>query len=160
MIAAYEEAIAQGIGAVTFEGKMIDVPVVERAKALLAQAERFAVPANPGGGQLEESKMRSRIVRAAARPTKKAPAANFTGLVLQDEVFLPEAPSRMRASKVTFTPGARTNWHTHAVGQVLHVLSGGGRYQIEGDPVQVLLTGDTVVIPQRPATGMAARRIA
>jgi len=83
--------------------------------------------------------MRSRIVRAAARPTKTAPVANFTGLVLQDEVFVPEAPSRMRASKVTFTPGARTNWHTHAVGQVLHVLSGVGRYQIEGDPVQVLL---------------------
>jgi len=41
MIAAYDAAIAQGIGAVTFEGKMIDVPVVERAKALLAQAERF-----------------------------------------------------------------------------------------------------------------------
>jgi quercetin dioxygenase-like cupin family protein len=74
-------------------------------------------------------------VRAAARPTKKAPAANFTGLVLQDEVFVPEAPSRMRASKVTFTPGAHTNWHTHAVGQVLHVLSGVGRYQIEGEPV-------------------------
>jgi citrate lyase subunit beta / citryl-CoA lyase len=42
MIAAYDEATARGIGAVTFEGKMIDVPVVERAKALLAQAERFA----------------------------------------------------------------------------------------------------------------------
>ena len=42
MIAAYDAALAQGIGAVTFEGKMIDVPVVERAKALLAQAERFA----------------------------------------------------------------------------------------------------------------------
>jgi citrate lyase subunit beta/citryl-CoA lyase len=42
MIAAYEEAIEQGIGAVTFEGKIIDVPVVQRANALLAQAERFA----------------------------------------------------------------------------------------------------------------------
>src|SRR5262249_15901887 len=42
MIAAYDEAIARGIGAVTFEGKMIDVPVVERAKAMLALAERFA----------------------------------------------------------------------------------------------------------------------
>ena len=83
--------------------------------------------------------MRSRIVRAAARPTKKAPVANFTGVVLQDEVFVPEAPSRMRASKVTFAPGARTNWHTHAVGQVLHVLSGVGRYQLEGEPIQVLL---------------------
>jgi citrate lyase subunit beta/citryl-CoA lyase len=42
MIAAYDDAMARGIGAVTFEGKMIDVPVVEREKALLRQAERFA----------------------------------------------------------------------------------------------------------------------
>jgi citrate lyase subunit beta/citryl-CoA lyase len=42
MIGAYDEAVARGIGAVTFEGKMIDVPVVERAKAMLALAERFA----------------------------------------------------------------------------------------------------------------------
>jgi citrate lyase subunit beta/citryl-CoA lyase len=42
MIAAYDEVIARGIGAVTFEGKMIDVPVVEREKALLRQAERLA----------------------------------------------------------------------------------------------------------------------
>jgi citrate lyase subunit beta/citryl-CoA lyase len=40
MIAAYETAIAAGFGAVTFEGKMIDVPVVERAKELLRRAQR------------------------------------------------------------------------------------------------------------------------
>ena len=40
LIAAYEGAKAKGLGAVTFEGKMIDVPVVERAKALLARARR------------------------------------------------------------------------------------------------------------------------
>ena len=34
--------MADGVGAVTFEGKMIDVPVVERERALLRQAERFA----------------------------------------------------------------------------------------------------------------------
>jgi citrate lyase subunit beta/citryl-CoA lyase len=33
MVAAYDAAMAQGLGAVTFEGKMIDVPVVERAEA-------------------------------------------------------------------------------------------------------------------------------
>jgi quercetin dioxygenase-like cupin family protein len=91
--------------------------------------------------------MRSRIVRASARPTRIAPASNFTGTVLNDEVFAPEQPSRLRASRVSFTPGARTNWHTHAVGQILHVLSGVGRYQLEGEQVQVLLPGDTVVIP-------------
>jgi citrate lyase subunit beta/citryl-CoA lyase len=47
MIAAYDEVMARGIGAVTFEGKMIDVPVVEREKALLRQAERFAARRAP-----------------------------------------------------------------------------------------------------------------
>jgi citrate lyase subunit beta/citryl-CoA lyase len=47
MIAAYDEVMARGIGAVTFEGKMIDVPVVEREKALLRQAERFAARRHP-----------------------------------------------------------------------------------------------------------------
>ncbi len=40
MVDAYATAKAQGLGAVAFEGKMIDVPVVERAEALLRQAER------------------------------------------------------------------------------------------------------------------------
>jgi citrate lyase subunit beta/citryl-CoA lyase len=42
MLATFDAAVAQGIGAVAFEGSMIDVPVVERAKALLARAERLA----------------------------------------------------------------------------------------------------------------------
>ena len=38
MVAAYDAALAAGTGAVAFEGKMIDVPVVERARAVLARA--------------------------------------------------------------------------------------------------------------------------
>jgi len=45
MIAVYDAAIAQGLGAVTFEGTMIDVPVVERARAVLAWADRLAARA-------------------------------------------------------------------------------------------------------------------
>ena len=41
MVAAYDDALAKGLGAVTFEGKMIDVPVVQRAKAMLAVAAKF-----------------------------------------------------------------------------------------------------------------------
>jgi quercetin dioxygenase-like cupin family protein len=48
---------------------------------------------------------------------------------------------------VSFTPGARTAWHTHPVGQTLYCLSGAGRVQREGEPVQELHPGDTVVIP-------------
>lgn len=91
--------------------------------------------------------MKSRIVKASTGSTKLAPADKFVGQVLQDQVFEPEDPSRLRITRVTFTPGGRTNWHTHAVGQVLYVLSGVGRYQLEGEPVQEILPGDTVIIP-------------
>ena len=43
------------------------------------------------------------IQRAQARPTKLAPADKFTGAVWQDEVLVGEAPSRMRATNVSFT---------------------------------------------------------
>jgi citrate lyase subunit beta / citryl-CoA lyase len=35
VVAAYDKALAEGVGAVTVDGKMIDVPVVERAQALV-----------------------------------------------------------------------------------------------------------------------------
>ncbi|RAI57907.1 HpcH/HpaI aldolase/citrate lyase family protein [Roseicella frigidaeris] len=38
MVTAFESALAQGLGAVAFEGQMIDEPVVERARRLLARA--------------------------------------------------------------------------------------------------------------------------
>ena len=48
-------------------------------------------------------------------------------------VTAPE-PARVRAVMVTFEPGARTAWHTHPLGQTLHVLSGAGLAQIWGGP--------------------------
>ena len=87
------------------------------------------------------------VLRAAARATKQAPAANFTGTVFSDEVVVGKTPSRMRASVVSFTPGARTAWHSHPVGQTLYCLSGAGRVQFAGQPVQALHPGDTVIIP-------------
>lgn len=91
--------------------------------------------------------MKPRIMRASSRPTNIAGKDSFVGTVLQDQVWVPEGPSRLRATRVTFTPGARTNWHQHAVGQVLYVLSGVGRYQLDGGPVETISAGDTVVIP-------------
>jgi citrate lyase subunit beta / citryl-CoA lyase len=43
VVAAYDKALAEGVGAVTVDGKMIDVPVVERAKALLEREAAIAV---------------------------------------------------------------------------------------------------------------------
>jgi citrate lyase subunit beta/citryl-CoA lyase len=42
MIAAYDEAYAQGLGAVQFEGAMIDVPVVNRARNVVNRAKALA----------------------------------------------------------------------------------------------------------------------
>jgi quercetin dioxygenase-like cupin family protein len=88
-----------------------------------------------------------KVIRAGARPTNTAPAANFTGTVFSDQVVVGNEPSRMRASVVSFTPGARTAWHSHPVGQTLYCLSGAGRVQREGEKVQELRPGDVVLIP-------------
>lgn len=42
IVEAYEEAIDRGIGAITVDGWMIDVPVAERARRTLARAEAIA----------------------------------------------------------------------------------------------------------------------
>jgi citrate lyase subunit beta / citryl-CoA lyase len=42
VVAAYDKALAEGVGAVTVDGRMIDVPVVERAKLLLAREAAIA----------------------------------------------------------------------------------------------------------------------
>jgi quercetin dioxygenase-like cupin family protein len=87
------------------------------------------------------------VVRASERTTKQGAASTFTGTVFQDEVVVGTAPSRMRASVVSFTPGARTAWHAHPVGQTLYCLSGVGRICFKGEKPQVLNPGDTVMIP-------------
>jgi citrate lyase subunit beta/citryl-CoA lyase len=42
IVAAYDAALAAGNGAIALDGAMIDVPVADRARALLARAESFA----------------------------------------------------------------------------------------------------------------------
>jgi quercetin dioxygenase-like cupin family protein len=58
--------------------------------------------------------------------TAKALASNFTGDVYINPIYRGEEPSRMIVSLVRFAPGARNNWHSHAVGQTLHVTDGVG----------------------------------
>ena len=87
------------------------------------------------------------VIRAGARTTRRGAAETFTGVVFQDPVITAEAPSRMGGSVVTFTPGARTAWHSHPVGQTLFCLSGVGRICFKGEKPQVLNPGDTVNIP-------------
>ena len=87
------------------------------------------------------------ITRNGSRPSGKGAADYFTGSVRQDPVITAPEPARVRAVMVSFEPGARTAWHTHPLGQTLFVVSGLGRAQVWGGPVQEIGPGDTVWIP-------------
>src|SRR6266702_8892412 len=84
---------------------------------------------------------------SGSRPTRRAPPEYFTGTVLQDPIIATAAPARLVANRVSFEPGARTAWHTHPLGQTLHVLYGVGRVQAKGGPIREIRAGDTVWIP-------------
>lgn len=81
------------------------------------------------------------------QPSTKGPAQMFTGDVWFDVVARGEEPSRIRVNTVRFAPCARTAWHTHAVGQTLHVTDGIGLVQARGGEVVVMHPGDTVHTP-------------
>lgn len=81
---------------------------------------------------------------AGSRAATQGPAAWFTGEVTVTPVIEAPAPARLRAALVSFAPGARTHWHTHPLGQAIHVLSGRGLAQREGGPLIGLEPGDSV----------------
>ena len=83
----------------------------------------------------------------SVRPTVKTPAENFTGDVYLTPIANGTAPSRMTIALVRFTPGARTNWHSHAVGQTLHITEGVGLVGTRDGSVLRVRAGDTVVCP-------------
>ena len=84
------------------------------------------------------------IKRAGSQPSARGPADWFTGTVRIDPLFPVREPARAAANTVTFEPGARTAWHTHPLGQTLIVLSGCGRVQREGGPIEEIRPGDVV----------------
>ena len=83
---------------------------------------------------------------AAERPTTRGPAEFFTGEVWMDEIATLPEPGLAHALRVHFTPGARTAWHVHPRGQILHIVEGVGRVQGEDGPARQVRPGDTVVI--------------
>ncbi len=87
------------------------------------------------------------IHRAGSRESKKASSDYFTGTVWQDPIIEATEPARVRALRVAFEPGARTAWHTHPLGQTLHVMSGIGLIGLRNETPQLIKNGDTIWIP-------------
>src|SRR5437867_4344236 len=109
-----------------------------------ALRRRRAAPHVQRRAALESSETQMNITRAGSEPSNKGPADWFTGTVRIDPLFSANAPARAAAAAVTFEPGARTAWHTHPLGQTLIVVSGLGRVQREGGPVEEIRPGDVV----------------
>jgi quercetin dioxygenase-like cupin family protein len=76
--------------------------------------------------------------------TMAGPSEWFTGAVYVDAVAAPSEASRVQASSVHFTPGARTAWHTHPHGQTIFVTEGVGLCRRRGGPIEVIRPGDRV----------------
>lgn len=81
------------------------------------------------------------------QPTAKAADTTFTGDVYATPIHRGDDPSRLVVNLVHFTPGARTHWHSHAVGQTLHVVEGVGLVGNRDGDVLRMRTGDTVQTP-------------
>jgi len=77
-------------------------------------------------------------------PTTPGSGDWFTGAVYLDVVAAPSEISRVQASSVHFTPGARTAWHTHPNGQTIYVTEGVGLAQRRGGQIEVIRPGDRV----------------
>lgn len=88
------------------------------------------------GGEME-------ITRNVA-DTNPGPSDWFTGAVYIDAVAAPRQGSRLAASSVHFTPGARTAWHTHPHGQTIWVTEGIGLCQRRGGSIEAIRPGDRV----------------
>ena len=78
------------------------------------------------------------------RDSEQGPAENFTGIAWMDKIAIPSEAAPVAVYSVHFTPGARTAWHAHPRGQVLHVTKGAGLVQARGGDVTEIRAGDTV----------------
>jgi quercetin dioxygenase-like cupin family protein len=64
--------------------------------------------------------------------------------------FVGGAPSRpdsedIRALRLRFEPGSRSNWHSHSNWQIIAAEEGRGRTQVRGEPLQEMLPGEPAV---------------
>jgi quercetin dioxygenase-like cupin family protein len=81
-------------------------------------------------------------------PTTKNPATQFTGDVWLDPIAFPrDEGQRIVVARVRFAPGARTAWHSHALGQTLHVTQGILWTQSRGEPKVEAYPGQTLYCP-------------
>ncbi len=81
----------------------------------------------------------------AAAVWNPSPAEHFTGAVWNHR--LSEVEDGLTMIAVQFSPGARSDWHSHPTGQVLYVVSGAGLVQTDDGTTVEVSPGDVVYAP-------------
>jgi quercetin dioxygenase-like cupin family protein len=84
------------------------------------------------------------ISRNESRPAARGPAETFTGDVNVKPLFDINDSRDFSSAEVSFTPCARTAWHTHPGGQTLIVTAGTGWVQEWGGTKQQISAGDVI----------------
>lgn len=79
--------------------------------------------------------------------TVKAPPTNFTGDVYVTPAKAADEDVHLIVATVRFTPGARTNWHSHINGQALLITEGEGVLVNRAGKVAHVRQGDMVWTP-------------
>lgn len=87
------------------------------------------------------------IFKDGTYATTKIENTTFTGIAWMKNLIVPHEPSKIYSAQVTFEPGARTNWHSHAKGQSLIVTEGTGYVQEWGKEIQEIHAGDVIWCP-------------
>lgn len=81
-------------------------------------------------------------------PTTKNSAEQFTGDVWLDPIASPrDEGQRMIVARVRFAPSARSAWHSHALGQTLHITQGVAWVQSRGQEKVEATAGQTLYCP-------------
>lgn len=88
-----------------------------------------------------------KVTRAGSIASEKGPSTTFTGTVRRDPLPKAELPGRVALGSVTFEPCARTDWHTHPLGQLLIVTAGCGWAQSWNGPIEEVRPGDVIWTP-------------
>jgi len=87
------------------------------------------------------------ISRRYTRSASAGPAETFTGEVSVMPLFSANDARNLSGAQVTFSPCARSAWHSHPAGQTLLVTAGTGWVQEWGKPKQQINPGDVIWTP-------------
>jgi len=81
----------------------------------------------------------------ALRDLQPMDVGHFTGLARSKPLMeASKEPTSASVAVVRFEPGVRNFWHSHAGGQLIHVIEGEGWVQAKGQEARRIVTGDSV----------------